>query len=614
MCGIVGRIGRQQRGSLTLAMDAMVHRGPDAGSEVEVEVGGWTVQFGHRRLSILDLTAAANQPFWNAERNHLIVFNGEIYNHAALRQSLLAQGTDFRTRSDTEVLLSAFERHGASLLHQLNGMFAFAVLDVKQQKLTLVRDPFGIKPLYYVRTEDGGFAFASEIRALGLACGRRLEPDLSCLSEFLLNGFLYEPRTGFIGVEKLPPGCSMVLELRSMEFKVHRYHDPITAPALTVEFDSLIEEELRLEVEADVPVGVFFSGGIDSSVLAAGTQRKVEAFFVDYGDTSGGDAHHAAAVAKELGISMRSARYCESDATPQTVLDEFRSVAAGTDEPISDYTYAATRIISRFAREAGFKVMLSGMGGDELFAGYPRQLAARHWRLLRLLRLPLAGAMGILRSSSSWSKRADRLLSFANAPSFAQAYTSLVGYFSANEVSQLLGTHSEIDRFFTHLDTLLFSVRDESPLRQAMHMDRFGFLAHNLTVTDRASMAESIEVRVPLLTTQIEACGRQMSEIELVHGRNGKLPLKRYLYKRLSRQLVDRPKVGFNPPLEGRVRMLGKTLCLDLLLSGPAGRLMDSDLLRLWIHEHFTGRRDHTYRIWQLIYLHLWLESHGVST
>lgn len=614
MCGIVGRITRQAVESLDLAMSTMAHRGPDAAAEVAIDVAGWTIQLGHRRLSILDLSAAANQPFWNASRSHVMVFNGEIYNHAALRRELALKGSGFSTRSDTEVLLTGYERLGASVLPRLNGMFAFAMLDVQAQQLVLARDPFGIKPLYLTRTIDGGLVFASEIRALAVAAGRRLEADPSCLSEFLLNGFLYEPRAGFVGVEKVPPGCSMVVDLRTMRIETHRYHDPLSTPTPTENIDRLIEAELQLEVEADVPVGVFFSGGIDSSVLAAGAPRSVEAFFVDYGDPTGGDARHAAAVASELGISMRSAMHSERDATPQSVLDEFRAVATGTEEPISDYTYIATRIISRFAREAGFKVMLSGMGGDELFAGYPRQLAARHWRLLHVLRAPLAGAAGVLRRSPSWSKRVDRLMSFANASNYAQAYTSLVGYFSVDEVSQLLGRRTDIDRFFGQLDDLLLPVRDQSLLRQAMHLDRYGFLAHNLTVTDRASMAESIEVRVPLLSTAIEARARQMTDHELARRGNGKLPLKRYLYERLSRPLVDRPKVGFNPPLGGRVRMLGRSLCLELLIAGPAGRWMDHQLLRRWVDDHFAGRMDHTYRIWQLIYLNLWLESIERST
>ena len=610
MCGIVGRIAHHPIPSLEPALQAMAHRGPDAQKQVHLQLAGLHVQLGHRRLSIVDLSSAADQPFQSADGQSVIVFNGEIYNHSALRQGLLARGRQFRTRSDTEVLLAGCQADGLGLLPRLNGMFAFAVLDQRAGTLTLARDPFGIKPLYLARLDDGGLAFASELQALAKLVGRRLAPDPSSMAEFLLNGFLYEPQSGFVGVEKLPPGCALVLNLHTLASRVHRYHQHLDTPPPQAGTRELINAELALEVEADVPVGVFFSGGIDSSVLAAGAPRSVEAFLVDYGNGADGDSVAAREVAGALGLRLRVAEHREGVATPQSVLDEFASVAAGTEEPISDYTYVATRMISRHAREAGFKVMLSGMGGDELFAGYPRYRPATRWRLLHRLSGPLSLAAGAMRSSSRWSKRADRLAWFAQAETFGRAYTSLVGYFSADEVTTLLGTDKDVQAFYGRLDTLLAPVRGLSPLQQCTHLDRSGFLAHNLTVTDRASMAESIEVRVPLLSSDIEAHARHMSDHQLLAGGQGKLPLKAYLLEHLNPALVHRPKVPFNPPLDGRIRLLGVDRCLDVLTQGSLGSVLDISRVKAWVGEHFAGQRDHTYRLWQLLYFNFWLSRH----
>lgn len=601
--------------SLELALKAMAHRGPDAQREVHLQIANMHVQLGHRRLSILDLSTAADQPLDSDDGLSTIVFNGEIYNHHQIRQKLLLRGLKFKTRSDTEVLLSGMQTEGLSLLPQLNGMFAFAVVDQRTGTLLLARDPFGIKPLYFARLKDGGLVFASELKALAQVLDRPLVPDPSSTAEFLLNGFLYEPRSGFVDVEKLQPGHALTVNIETMELHRHQFYDSTaleTSPGSTA---SLIDHQLGLEVEADVPVGVFFSGGIDSSVLAAAAPRSVEAFFVDYGNGSEGDADAARKVAAQLKIQLRIGTHRDDEATPESVLAEFCEVALGTEEPISDYTYVATRMISRAAREAGFKVMLSGMGGDELFAGYPRHQAARAWPLLHRLSGLVSLAAGGLRNTRRWSKRADRLAWFAQAENFGRAYTSLIGYFSAAEVEQLLGSSRDIQAFYERTATLLRPVEGQSLLRQAMHLDRHGFLAHNLTVTDRASMAASIEVRVPLLSTPLERHVRYLPDEQLRHRGSGKLPLKKYLLNHLTRDLIERPKVGFNPPLEKRIGILGAARCLDLLTRGPIADSLNLAPVRAWIDEHFTGRRDHTYRLWQLLYYNFWLGNHtGTAT
>ncbi|HRI91226.1 MAG: asparagine synthase (glutamine-hydrolyzing) [Rubrivivax sp.] len=610
MCGIVGRVSDADTGSLRRALDVMRHRGPDAAAERHFTVRGRHIALGHRRLSILDLSEAANQPFVSASGRWVIVFNGEIYNHASLRLSLQSEGVRFRTRSDTEVLLAGIELHGDAFLSRLNGMFAFAALEIQTGRMLLARDPFGIKPLYFARLQAGGMAFASEIRSLLTAARLPALANAAMLPEFLLNGFLYETATGLERVEKVAPGTLLTFDPITAEVRSRRFYDPLASLGLscsTEEFDAIIDLQLGLEVEADVPVGVFFSGGIDSSVLAAAAPKGIEPIFVDYGDADSGDARHARDVATSLGLDLRTVRHVETEISADDIEAEFRAVAAGTEEPISDYTFAATRAISRHARELGFKVMLSGMGGDELFAGYPRHHAARRWPLLHAMRWPLGGAARLLNRLPAWSKRADRLAWFAAGPDFLRAYTSLVGYFSSGEVAALLGRPDCTDGFFKKLEELARPVAGMPLLRQAMYLDRFGFLAHNLTVTDRASMAESIEVRVPLLTPKLESLSLCTEDFNLIRGRQGKQPLREYLYRRIPRSLVDRAKVGFNPPLDGRISRLGPERCIDLLCYGPLVGVVDTSLVRRWLSEHFAGTRNHTYRIWQLLYLGFWL-------
>lgn len=613
MCGIVGRIADADTGSLDRALEVMRHRGPDAAAERHFTVRGRHIALGHRRLSILDLSEAANQPFVSASGRWVIVFNGEIYNHASLRLSLQSEGVRFRTRSDTEVLLAGIELHGDAFLSRLNGMFAFAALEIPTGQMLLARDPFGIKPLYFARLPSGGMAFASEIRSLLTAARLPATANAALLPEFLLNGFLYESSTGLEHVEKVAPGTLLIFDPDTAEVRSRRFYDHLSAISLpgSIEgIDAIIDRQLGLEVEADVPVGVFFSGGIDSSVLAAAAPRGIEPIFVDYGDADSGDARHAREMAVALGLNLRTVRHVETEKSADEIEAEFRGVAAGTEEPISDYTFAATRTISRHARELGFKVMLSGMGGDELFAGYPRHHAARRWPLLHAMRWPLGGATKLLGRLPAWSKRADRLAWFAAAPDFLRAYTSLVGYFSSAEVAALLGRPDCTDGFFSKLEGLLRPVAGMPLLRKAMYLDRFGFLAHNLTITDRASMAESIEVRVPLLTPALETLSLSIDDANLVRGGQGKQPLREYLYRRTPRSLVDRAKVGFNPPLDGRILRLGPERCFDLLCHGPLVGVVDTSLVRSWLSEHFAGTRNHTYRIWQLLYLGFWLESH----
>ena len=612
MCGLIGYVSTAGRLALEHGLATLRHRGPDAANQWHCELGGSKeLALGHARLSILDLSEAANQPFASSCGRYHMVFNGEIYNHQSLRHRLEREGAEFRTRSDTEVLLAAYAHWGQDCLNALDGMFAFVIYDRLENRLFMARDQFGIKPFYFHWDQGKGlFAFASEIRALSRLTGQSLEPDTRLFSMFLMNGWLYEPNTGISGISKLGPGQSAHYDIASSTLSIRSYYDPLALPEVPSLAEAL-EEAVALQSCADVPVGIFFSGGLDSSVVATAYPHGISGLFIDYsGDPSdiGIDQQYARQIADKIGMPLQELQYAPEAQTADAILADFRLVAAGTEEPISDYTYIATRKLSALAVQSGFKVMMSGMGGDELFAGYPRMRLARYYSRLSFLR-PFAGVIsGALQRNAAFAKRAARLGGFIDEPDFFRAYTRLIGYFSPEEVGALLGISTEF-AWYDQMAEMMRPVEHLSPLKQAMYLDRFGFLAHNLAVTDRASMAESLEVRVPLLTTKLAAWAFHQEDAALVDMKHAKKPLRNFAIGRLGQQLVDRPKQGFNPPLDEKIRLLGRTRIIDELRSGALAGHVNMDAVDQIVHRHFDGRANETYRLWQLLYFSYWLES-----
>lgn len=624
MCAIVGWASGSGQFRMDDALAALHHRGPDANGQLTEQLAGLSIGLGHCRLSIIDLSADANQPFRTVDDRHVMVYNGEVYNFGALRGELEEQGCRFRTRSDTEVILEGLALEGTRFLARLDGMFALAWLDRAEQRLILARDRLGIKPLYYQLEPEGfGLSFASEVRGLRALTGRSLRPDLALLPEFLLNGFLYEPETGIAGVRKLAPGQLLEVRLAQRTIRTRDFIDPAhddspTRDTAGPSFEALIDGPLRAAVAdqrvADVPLGLFFSGGIDSSVLAAASGGGLEGLYLAHDDASGsaagGDAPYVEAMATALKLPLRRVALQSERLEGDALLAHFSEVAAGVEEPISDYTFMASAAIAKAARAAGFTVMLSGMGGDELFAGYPRHhLAAR----ADLIRGGLAPAirlgLPLLRRIRRFDKRAARFRHFLAADSFGLAYTSLVGYLAPEAVCELLGDPQAIDPFRRRLDGLLAPVAKQGRLRQAMHLDRLGFLAHNLTVTDKSSMQHSVEVRVPLLGNRVLSFAEGLPPAALMRRGQSKRVLARWLAERVPPSLVYRPKTGFNPPLDERIRTLGRGRLQSLLTSGRISRVLQPAAVRRYVEEHFDGRANHTYVLWQLTFLALWLDQ-----
>jgi asparagine synthase (glutamine-hydrolysing) len=615
VCGISGFVSRTPETGLDSALEAIRHRGPDASGQWHHAAAGWYVGLGHVRLSIIDLSEAANQPFVAGDHRNVIVYNGEIYNFEELRAELGRLGRNFRTHSDTEVVLQAYQEWGTDCLRRFEGMFAFALFDLTRNSLLLARDPFGIKPLYYFYDAAAQrLLFGSELRALASLLGRSPEPDPDCFAEFLLNGFLYEPSTGFLDIRKVEPGAFVEFEIASGVMNIKRFDDPFRPvdPANLLDLERLLTESMRLQCVADVPLGLFFSGGTDSTALAVTSPRPLEALYVEYGAAGGDtDLEYARDVSSQLSLQMQTVQHKPEAEGAAAILASFNRVARGTEEPISDYTYIASELIAQVARSRGFKVMLSGMGGDELFAGYPRHLLARYRSAARAGRALISAAASLLASRSRWSKKADRLARFVCEADFVRAYTSLVGYFSTAEVDALLERQGAAARFNDRLARLIAPAADRSPLKRAMLLDRFGFLSHNLTVTDRSSMAHGVEVRVPLICRELADLGLGMADQDLIRNTHAKWPLKQVVARHLPHGLVHRPKVGFNPPLDGKIQVLGPERINTFLTEGPIANVVDSRLSRFMVEAHFSGQSNNTYKLWQLLYFNEWLRSHS---
>jgi asparagine synthase (glutamine-hydrolysing) len=619
MCGISGYYSRENQAErLDQSLAAIAHRGPDSNGKQTWGTDGQSyIGLGHVRLSILDLSITGYQPMVSCDGKLVMVFNGEIYNHQELRSRL--PGHVFVGHSDSEVLLEYYRRFGTSGLSDLRGMFTVALYEVDSGKLVLVRDQIGVKPLYYVQS-DKGFFFSSEIRGLRPFMGNASRIDHDALFEFISCGFVYEPHTGFENILKLPAGSYAVVQGGTVS--LFQFFDIEKESRQAPYSDQLVERSIKRQLEADAKLGVFYSGGLDSSVIAAYAQKP--SLFAQYKQNdvalSGAenDEPYAEVIAQRLKLDLRKVPLGFDQADPESILKSMRAVAAGTEELISDYTYFASAELSKAARAEGFKVMLSGMGGDEVFVGYPR------YRLL------IGGAFfyslgyvsqwgwfrSVLRRVPSIAKKVDRFAQFYSEKEFALRYARLLGYFRQQELRDLLGDteyDSRAKRFVEKSDGFLKGFEGEPPVIRAMILDFYGFLSHNLMVADKSSMSVGLELRVPLLDQDLY-CGYLAA---LRNGREhvvfGKQPLKKLLLTLLPRALVHRRKTGFNPPLDAKINMIGEVRILEIFRSGLMASVLNLPAAETIVRRHFANMENNSYKIWQLLYLSFWLDEHKAA-
>jgi len=634
MCGISGLLdlggafasGRHVE-ALKRMTDAQVHRGPDA-SGFFVEHPAY---LGFRRLSILDLETG-RQPLTNEDGQVVVVFNGEIYNFAALRERLVANGHVFRTRTDTEVLVHLYEEKGEALVDDLSGMFAFALWDRGRQRLVLARDRLGQKPLHYAW--DGRvLAFASELTALMEARDEAWRVSPEAVSKYLLFDAVPAPDTVLDGARKLGPGDVMVVEADGAT-TLRRYWDlpfgvehDLDEPAAALRaFDDAFVPAVERHLVSDVPLGVFLSGGLDSTAVLDAMARvtpvaQIRSFAVGFDDPSFDESGPAEAVARAVGCDHRMERLSAG-----VMLDLVPRITEEMDEPLGDPSFVPTWLLSRFARR-DVTVALGGDGGDELFLGYPTFLAHRLARLARVV-LPPALSRGLLALAHalvpvssrnvSVDYQAKRFLKglaydewerhvvwFGGQPPDEQAPLFREGALAPGFLAS--GVLADVARVASDFP-------GRAPLDAAAYLYAKLYLENVVLVkVDRASMATSLEVRAPFLDPEVVAVACRIAPHLKLHGTTTKWLLRQHLAARVPADIVRRPKKGFGIPLSAWLRgpllpWLRATLAPERL--APLALFRPEAVQRL-IDEHAAGRREHRKVLWNLAILSEWARLHA---
>jgi len=627
--------------------DAIAHRGPDD-SGLEDLANGELV-LGHRRLSILDLSPLGHQPMAHPSGKVWVVFNGEIYNFKEIRAGLIAEGERFHSESDTEVVLAAYVRWGVRCLERFRGMFAFALWDATRGELLLVRDRFGVKPLYY-HLGSGELTFASEMR--GVLEGLRGEPAVSAASavEFLRYGYVSAPNSLFADVSCVPPGCIVRVD-RTLRTNIERYwspsvlYDPIGSAPLRRELAALDDDALldRLEdrlteafdlrMVADVPVGLFLSGGIDSSIVATLLARnrglRLRTFTIGYADSGFNEIPHAREIAQELGCD-----HTELEVSDATALEVYDTLSARIDEPIGDSSAIPTYIVCKLARRS-VTVALSADGADELFGGYPRyEICARFadsiggWarfaylasaELLDLLPAPLIRQLYALtrRGAPGYAAIGDKVRKFvrmARSGSQSEAYDSAISEYAVREAGSLMarapiGGDPPVGVPFPP-DGL--DARDRFMLTD---ISRY-LVGDLLTKLDRTSMAVSLEAREPFLDHSVAAMAAALPMHWKIRNGQGKYILRRILARHLRTGLFNRPKQGFSAPVGAWMRgvlrpQVEAALCAD---SVRRCGLLDATAVAGTVERFMSDRNGISPAgLWHLLQLQNWSIRHCAS-
>jgi asparagine synthase (glutamine-hydrolysing) len=611
MCGIAGFLGTVADSTAVLRRmtDVLAHRGPDA--EGRFEEG--EIHLGHRRLSVIDLETG-RQPLFNEDGRIAVVFNGEIYNFAELRDELIARGHRFATRTDTEVLVHGYEEYGDDLLGKLRGMFAFALWDGVRRRLLLARDHLGVKPLYY-HWSAGHFVFASELKAVRLHPAVPQDIDAEALGLYLECQYIPTPRSIYRDIRKLPAGQALVIEggqMRQFAYWKPDYRDKLALSE--PEAIELIESELRKSVRgmlvSDVPLGSFLSGGIDSSLIAALVMQEgaqpVDTFNLGFsGKVAGSEHEYARRVAEHIG-----SRHHALMLAPEDVLGAFDDWLDIFDEPFADQAALPTLLLSRFARKT-VTVALTGEGADEVFGGYSNyRKRLREERISAVLGHRLSPLPMLLRGMPAVVRK-DRLMKAVANP-IERRYATIPNMFD----SALRGGLYSGAFLARHRETIAdYAARcyaecnSASYLDRILHVDLRLWLADDLlTKVDRATMACSLEARVPYLDHRfVETCARLEPNLKC-RDKTGKYLLKKIAERHLPHDIVHRGKQGFVMPLSEWLAAELKPMVLDCLGEGGLARrgLFARGALQRIEKEHYGGRRNHAGRLWTLMVLEQW--------
>ncbi|MGQ5522105.1 XrtA/PEP-CTERM system amidotransferase [Chitinimonas sp. PSY-7] len=627
MCGITGIFDTRSQREIDCAVlhrmnESQHHRGPDEGG-VHVEPG---VGLGHRRLSIIDLSTG-QQPLYNADGSICVVFNGEIYNYQSLITELQALGFLFRTRSDTEVIVHAWAAWGADCVKRFRGMFAFALWDRKQETLFLARDRLAVKPLHYAVLPDGTFIFGSELKSLLAHGGLTRDIDPLAVEEYFALGYVAEPRTIFKQARKLSPAHTLTLRRGQPVFEEQPYWDVLfsTDKSLPVEeacaqMTDKLRESIRLRMIAEVPLGAFLSGGVDSSavvaMMAGLSQEPVNTCSIAFDDPAFNESAFAEMVAKRYQTNHRMETVKSDD------FDLIDTLARLYDEPYADSSAIPTYRVCELARKH-VTVALSGDGGDESFGGYRRyRLHLMEERLRAALphgvRRPLFGLLGRVYPKADWAPRIFR----AKTTFEGMARSSVEAYF--HSVSILRGPMREqlfSSRFKQEIagynarevfDRHAAKAGTDDPLALIQYLDLKTYLVGDInTKVDRASMAHSLEVREPLMDHELVEWLASLPSSLKIRGQEGKFLLKKGMEPYLPDDVLYRPKMGFAVPLARWFRGPLKQRVRDAVL-GPrlaATGWFNQEYLRHLVDTHQAGTRDYSAPLWTLLMFEAFLRN-----
>jgi asparagine synthase (glutamine-hydrolysing) len=618
VCGIAGFIDKDPAPDVLPRMLARIaHRGPDGEGQWYKDDGLWRIGLGHRRLAIIDIADGA-QPMRNDDATLVITYNGEVYNFVKLRTALQRAGRQFRTRSDTEVILHHFDQHGSAGLHQLNGMFAFAVWDSRTRRLLLARDRTGIKPLYYAELPGGGIVFASELSALLAHPGIARDVSTEGLVSYFFSDYVHPPHSIVKSVRKLQPGHTIswsdgkLGEPRAFWQLTAPNRPPADDETLANELWNRLSQAVESQLVADVPVGIFLSGGLDSSTvatLAAGrTGHRMKAFSIGFADRTFDESGYARKVAAGLDVEHVQETLHEGN-----LLDVVDLALDNLDEPLADPSFLPTFLLSRLAARH-VKVVVGGDGGDELWGGYPTYrahgYAAVYTHVPQILKAFIGHGIAALpidhryqslewklrRFTQRWSndrvERHLRWMSSVDLPDLPRAIPGARGISPATLSTRLPGTDDWLNRLLA--------------------LDLLSYLPGSvLTKVDRAAMAHGLEVRPPLLDNELLDWAFSLpSSVKFRRGQ-GKYLLKLAAKGKLPDEVIQRPKKGFGIPLAAWIRGPLKSRLETAIASSPVWdlKVLDRSVFRTWNEEHQSLTHDHSKPLWALFVLHRWVQQ-----
>ena len=621
MCGIIGEVFFKGNGGNTewvrQGCQIMAHRGPDGDGLYHDSEGG--VVLGHRRLSIIDLAGGA-QPMSYADGRYWITFNGEIYNYRELKAELSALGCSFASSSDTEVIMAAYATWGIDSFCRMDGIFAFAIWDRATRMLVIARDHLGVKPLLY-HADANGVRFASELKTLVKHPQVQPTIDPCALQDYLSLGYVLSPRTLIQGVSKLPAGnclivCDGRVEQRSFwnlaDFAQQRSTQNRSEADYFDQFDAFLGAAVQAQMVSDVPLGAFLSGGIDSSsIVYYARQNGFKTFSIGFNEPS----------YSELDFAQQAAQHLGSDHSQQIVappsLDDLSQLAWYYDEPIGDTSVVPTYFVSKLARQH-VTVSLSGDGGDELLAGYDTYIADRFQTIYS--RIPRWLHQGIVQPAANMIPSSYRKVStdFKIKQFVAHAYDTPEaahygwrGMFNPEERKMLGMSQSQSQTTYSPFETYQAHYRDvpdATPLNRSLYVDIKTWLVDDiLTKVDRASMACSLESRVPFLSPRFVEFAMTLPANLKLRGMKRKYILKQTMKDRLPQTLIDRKKRGFNSPVGPWLRDVLRPE-IDSLFRARSSTIIDlgSPALQAMWQDHCSGRVDHGYKLWTLLNLVLW--------